>query len=212
MRAFIMDNTVVAVPGLVPEVTLRLVTELTPLWRATADVLDLHDLPPPFWAFAWAGGQGLARYILDNPHEVRGKRVFDFATGCGLVAIAAAKCGAAHVGGSEIDPFAVEAARINAELNGVTLDIEAGDVIGNPMVDYDVILAGDVFYEKPLAYGGMDWFRALTQRGASVIVGDPGRVYSRNEHLDELATYRVPTTREIEDEDLRPSRVLRVVG
>jgi predicted nicotinamide N-methyase len=212
MRAFIVENTAVAAPGLVPEVRFHLVTELTPLWRSTTHVLEREHLPPPFWAFAWAGGQGLARYVLDHAHEVRGKRVFDFATGSGLVAIAAARAGAARVAASEVDPFSVEAARLNAALNEVTLDVVLRDVIGDALADFDVVLAGDVFYEKPLAEEGMRWFRNLARRGASVLVGDPGRVYSQAEGLEPLATYGVPTSREIEDDDLRPSRVLRVIG
>ena len=212
MRAFITENTTVAAPGLVPEVRLHLVTELTPLWRSTADILERYDLPPPFWAFAWAGGQGLARYVLDHPEIVRGRRVFDFATGSGLVAIAAARAGASHVGASEIDQFSVEAARLNAALNGVSLEVVLRDVVGEELAGYDVVLAGDVFYERPLAEGGTRWFRELARRGASVLVGDPGRVYSQSEGLELVATYRVPTSREIEDDDLRPSHVLRVVG
>ncbi len=212
MRAFITDNTAVAAPGLVPEVRLHLVTELTPLWRSTADVLEREDLPPPFWAFAWAGGQGLARYVLDHPQLVRGKQVFDFATGSGLVAIAAAKAGAARVGASEIDPFSVEAAKLNAALNGVELEVVLGDMVGDALAAYDVVLAGDVFYERPLAENGTRWYRELARRGALVLVGDPGRVYSQTEGLELVASYHVPTTREIEDEDLRPSQVFRVIG
>ena len=212
MRAFIEENTAVTTPGLVPEVRLHLVTELTPLWRATADVLERHDLPPPFWAFAWAGGQGLARYVLDHPETVRGRRVFDFATGSGLVAIAAAKAGASRVGASEIDPFAVEAAGLNASLNDVAIEVVLRDVVGEALSDYDVVLAGDVFYERPLAEEGTRWYRSLARGGALVLVGDPGRVYSQSEGLELLATYGVPTTREIEDDDLRPSNVLRVIG
>lgn len=212
MQAFILENTAIASPGLVPEIRLHLVTELAPLWRSTADVLEREDLPPPFWAFAWAGGQGLARYVLDNPELVRGKRVFDFATGSGLVAIAAAKAGAMHVAASEIDAFSVEAARLNATLNDVALAVELGDVTGDALEDFDVVLAGDVFYERPLAEDGMRWYRALVRRGATVLVGDPGRVYSQSEGLETVATYSVPTSREIEDDELRPSSVLRVIG
>ena len=212
MRAFITENTVVTTPGLVPEVRLHLVTELTPLWRSTTDILEREDLPPPFWAFAWAGGQGLARYVLDNPELVRGKAVFDFATGSGLVGIAAAKAGASRVAASEIDPFSVEAAKLNAALNGVAVEVVLRDVVGDTLAGYDVVLAGDVFYERPLAENGTRWYRELSRRGALVLVGDPGRVYSQTDGLEVVAGYHVPTTREIEDEDLRPSQVLRVIG
>ncbi len=212
MCAFIVANTATASPGLVPELRLHLATELTPLWRSTAAVLASEDMPPPFWAFAWAGGQGLARYILDHPEVVRGRRVFDFATGSGLVAIAAAKAGALHIGASELDPFAAQAARLNAALNAVTLEVALRDVVGEDLTGYDVVLAGDVFYERPLAEAGTRWFRELARRGATVLVGDPRRAYAPTSNVELLATYDVPTSREIEDDDLRPSNVLRVIG
>lgn len=212
MRAFILANTEVVSPGLVPEVKLHLVTELTPLWCATAEVLERADLPPPFWAFAWAGGQALARYVLDHPEVVRDTRVLDFATGSGLVAIAACKAGARSVRTTEIDPFSVEATRLNAGINSVSVEAELRDVLGEMLEDIDVVLAGDVFYERHLAEEGTRWFQQLGRRGITVLAGDPGRVYSQREGYTRCASYMVPTTREIEDEDLRESHVLRVDG
>jgi predicted nicotinamide N-methyase len=210
VRAFIMQNTAVTQLQLVPEVRLRLVTELTPLWRSTADVLARRDLPPPFWAFAWAGGQALARYVLDNPHLVRGRRVLDFATGSGLVAVAALKAGATQVRASEIDAFSIEAARLNAELNGVSVTLHLGDIVGTACDDIDVVLAGDIFYEHGLSSGSMAWFRSLVAKGKLVLVGDPGRYYSQTHGVALKARYVVPTSREIEDDELRESGVFAI--
>ncbi len=211
MTDFVRNNTQLVSPPLLPELRLHLVTELTPLWRATADVLEREELPPPFWAFAWAGGQGLARYVLDHPELVRGKRVLDFATGAGLVGIAAGLAGAAAVEGTEIDPFSVAAARLNAEANAVAMVVHERDVIGDACAGFDVLLAGDVFYERAMAESCMAWFRERAAAGMTVLVGDPVRYYSQSAGMERVATFMVPTSCEIEDSDLRESRVFRVL-
>ena len=206
--AFIRANTrLLAVPH-APEISLQLADEATALWEKTEEELGEIGLPPPFWAFAWAGGQALARYILDEPEIVAGKRVLDFASGSGLVAIAAAKAGAREVEASEIDVFAVEAIAINARANGVSINPRLDDVIGRD-AGWDVILAGDVSYERDMAQRVTDWLAGLAARGATVLVGDPGRSYLARERLEAVAEYRVPVTRALEDSEIKKTSVWR---
>lgn len=206
--SFILANTALMAPPHVPEISLYLADEAHTLWQKTEDELAEIGLPPPFWAFAWAGGQGLARYILDSPDNVRGKRVLDFATGSGLVAIAAAKAGAAQVQGADIDPFCGPAIALNAAANSVSIDFHHGDLIGEDQ-GWDVVLAGDVFYSKPFADSLLPWFTALQGRGADVLVGDPGRAYLPKDRLRELAVYQVPVTRDLEDAEVKKTTVWR---
>jgi len=207
VRQFILDNTSVLSPPLVPEVRLHLAHEAVPLWQKTEDELGEMGLPPPFWAFAWAGGQALARYLLDNPGIVQGKRVIDMATGSGLVGIAAMKAGATSVLATEIDSFAVRAARMNAELNGVQLTIRQEDLLGDPPPQVDVICVGDLFYEKSLAERCLAWLR---QSDAGILIGDPGRSYLPQAELEKLAQYNVPVTRDLEDAEIKRSAVWRL--
>ena len=148
--SFIRENTALIAPPHVPEIRLHLADEAHDLWHRTEEELQAIGLPPPFWAFAWAGGQGLARHVLDNPGLVEAKRVLDFAAGSGLVAIAAAKAGASHVLAADIDPFCAAAVRLNAQANGVAVDFTADDLVG-ATGDWDVVLAGDVFYDSAFA-------------------------------------------------------------
>jgi predicted nicotinamide N-methyase len=203
---FILENTSVLSPPHVPEIRLHLASEMHDLWLKTEEDLEAIGLPPPFWAFAWAGGQGLARYVLDHPETVRGKRVLDFASGSGMVAIAAAKAGAAEVLAADIDPWARSAVRLNAALNDVSVDFTTGDLIGRS-VDVDVILAGDVFYESDFARALVTWFADMAKDGCLVLVGDPGRSYRPTEHLEPLATYEVPVTRVLEDSEVKKTTV-----
>ena len=173
----------------VPEIVLHLADEAHDLWRRTEEELAEIGLPPPFWAFAWAGGQGLARHVLDHPELVSGKKVLDFATGSGLVAIAAAKAGAASVLAVDVDPFCAAAVALNAEMNGSALGFESLDLIGETG-DWDVLLAGDVFYDRPFADRLVPWFEALSRRGTDIIVGDPGRSYLPKQHLEEIGCLR----------------------
>jgi predicted nicotinamide N-methyase len=191
-----------------PEITLHLADEATELWQKTEDDLGRIGLPPPFWAFAWAGGQALARYILDNPAVVAGKRVLDFASGSGLVAIAAALAGAKRVEASEIDDFALSSIILNGRANNVALEIRAGDLIGR-LEPWDVVLAGDVSYERDMAKRVTDWLAGLHARGATVLIGDPGRSYLDRDRLEPIAEYRVPVTRDLEDAEIKKTQVWR---
>jgi predicted nicotinamide N-methyase len=206
--AFILANTALIAPPHVPEILLHIADEAHDLWHRTEEELEAIGLPPPFWAFAWAGGQGLARYILDNPEAVRAKRVLDFASGSGLVAIAAAKAGAAHVVAADIDPFCGPAVQLNAQANGVTVDFLGRDLIG---IDegWEVVLAGDVFYDRALAFQLTPWFTELRARGAQILVGDPGRAYLPKQRLEERVVYEVPVTRALEDSEVKRTTVWR---
>ena len=207
-RSFILANTAVLSPPHVPEIRLRLADEAHDLWQKTEDELERIGLPPPFWAFAWAGGQGLARYVLDHPQTVAGKEVLDFATGSGLVAIAAKRAGAASVLAADIDPWASEAVAINAGLNGVAVEFSGADLPGKA-VDAEVILAGDVFYDRSFADMLVPWFRKLAGEGRLVLVGDPGRAYLPKDRLEPLAVYQVPVTRALEDAEVKKTTVWR---
>jgi predicted nicotinamide N-methyase len=207
--SFIRANTsLLAVPH-VPEIRLHVAHEAIDLWQKTEHELEAIGLPPPFWAFAWAGGQALARYILDHPETVRGMHVLDFASGSGLVAIAAAMAGASRVEAAEIDAFAIAAIGLNAEANAVSLVPRAGDLIGADE-GWDVILAGDVCYEQSMAARVMDWLTALQMRGATVLIGDPGRSYLPKDRLVRVATYRVPVVGALEDNEIKQTSVWRI--
>jgi predicted nicotinamide N-methyase len=208
---FIRRNTALLAPPLVPEVRLHLATEVVPLWRKTEEELEAEGIPPPYWAFAWAGGQALARFILDQPEYVRGMRVLDFGSGSGLVAIAAVKAGASRVLAADIDAFAAAAIKLNAEANGVEIDTITDDVIGRANA-WHVLLIGDMCYERPLAERLLDWLASCAHQGATVLMGDPGRTYFPKFGFDKLATYRVPTTRELEDREIRETSVFRYTG
>jgi predicted nicotinamide N-methyase len=203
---FIRAHTrLLAVPH-APEIQLYLADEATALWEKTEEELGEIGLPPPFWAFAWAGGQALARYVLDHPELVRGKRVLDFASGSGLVAVAAAMAGAAKVEASDIDEFAGAAIALNAEANGVHVAVHAGDIAGEDR-GWDIVLAGDVSYERDMAERVTDWLAALALRGARVLIGDPGRTYLARERLDPIAEYCIAVTRELEDIEIKRTQV-----
>lgn len=210
-RGFILAHTRLLPVPHAPEIGLHVADEATALWQSTEEELATIGLPPPFWAFAWAGGQALARYLLDHPETVRGRRVLDFASGSGLVAIAAAKAGAAPVEASEIDGFAVEAMALNARANGVAFEIRHGDLVGSD-AGWDVICAGDVCYERAMAERATLWLGRLAARGALVLIGDPGRSYLPRERLEPLAQYDVPVTRTLEDADVKRSSVWRLVA
>ena len=191
LRAFIEANSAVGAAPLLPELRLHLAVELTPLWHATEQQLAADGPEPPFWAFAWAGGQALARFVLDAPAVVRGRHVLDVASGSGLVAIAAARAGAARVVAVDRDPLAVAAIELNAELNGVAIEARCAEA-GN-CATAEVVLAGDVCYDREMALAVMGWLRAQAGAGALVLLGDPGRAYLPTEGLEEMARYRVPT-------------------
>lgn len=209
--AFIRCNTSVAAPPLVPEIRLHLATEITPIWQATEETLARSTLPPPFWAFAWAGGQALARYLLDHPAEVAGRSVLDFGAGSGLVAIAAAKAGAVAVLAAEIDPFAAAAIAANAALNDAGITVRTEDLLDTVDACWEVVTAGDVCYERPMADQVTRWLRRLATRGRLVLLGDPGRAYLPSQALVERARYVVPTSRELEDRDCRETVIWQVL-
>jgi predicted nicotinamide N-methyase len=209
---FVRRNTAITALPLVPEIRLHLATEVTPIWQATEESLARNGLPPPFWAFAWAGGQALARFLLDHPAEVAGRFVLDFGAGSGIVAIAAAKAGAAGVLASDIDDFAAAAIGANAALNGVQIDITTADVIGNADPRWEVVTAGDVCYEQPMAGRVTAWLRSLAVSGRVVMLGDPGRAYLPADALRERSRYLVPTSRELEDRDSREGIVWEVTS
>jgi predicted nicotinamide N-methyase len=209
LERFVRERTVISPVPLTPEIVLHQATELTPLWHATARELEGWD-PSPYWAFPWAGGQALARHVLDHPDLVRGRAVFDLATGSGLVAIAAALAGASRVEAADVDPLCETVVRLNAALNGVEIVFRLGDPLDAPLPGFDVVLAGDVFYERPLAERALAWLRSAAAGGARALVGDPGRNYSPGGLL-ERAVHEVPTTAEIEASDRLRTRVLEVL-
>ena len=204
---FITANAALMATPLVPEIKLHLATEVVPLWRATEEELEQMGVPPPYWAFAWAGGQALARYLLDNPAIVAGKRVLDIGSGSGLVAIAAAKAGAATVLAADIDAFACAAIRLNAAANACIITATQDDLIGAANA-WDVILVGDLFYERPLAERLLAWLMPFS---APALLGDPGRNYFPKAGVEKLATYTVQTTRDLEDREIRETGVYRLM-
>jgi predicted nicotinamide N-methyase len=210
-RQFILENTSIMAPPHVPEIRLHLADEAHDLWLKTEEELEEIGLPPPFWAFAWAGGQGLARYVLDHPDTVRGQHVVDFASGSGLVAIAAMKAGAASVLAADIDPWSQTALAMNAALNGVEIAQTSADIVGRDIAG-DVILAGDVFYDQSFASSLIPWFTRLAGEGKTVLVGDPGRAYCPKDRLEKLAVHEVPVTRALEDSEVKRTTVWKFLA
>ena len=206
--AFIAANTVLAHPPLVPEIVLHLATEITPIWHATEQLLSETNTEPPFWAFAWPGSQALARYVLDAPSCVQGRRVLDFAAGNGLAAIACAMAGAASVEAAEVDAVATAATLMNAVRNGVSVTALTADLVGSDC-RWDLILCGDVCYEAPMTGHILPWLNRMA-RDAEVWIADPGRAYLPA-GLQPFAQYDVPTTRELEDRDVRRTTLHRLL-
>jgi len=208
-ETFIRENTRLRPVPHVPEISLYVADEAVPLWQKTEEELGEMGLPPPFWAFAWAGGQALARYILDHPEIVRGKRVLDIASGSGLVAIAAAKAGAAEVTANDIDEFATAAIALNAEENGVSIRWEMLDRLGDDASPepFGVVLAGDIFYERDTAARALSFLRRMKSQGAAVLVGDPGRSYLPKDRMIVRAEYEVPVIRDLEDAEIKRTKV-----
>ena len=210
--AFILANTELQSPPHVPEIRLHLASEALPLWQKTEDELAEAGLALPYWAFAWAGGQALARYILDTPDLVRDKRVTVFAAGAGLEAIACCLKGARSVVATEIDSFAHAAQRLNAMANGVDFTISTADLLTDELPDCDLLFLGDVFFELPMSTLVEDLAARFTAAGGLVLIGDPGRSYLPKQRMTLLADYQIPTTRALEDSLVKHTRVWRFVG
>jgi len=206
---FVRANTRPVRAPLVPELTLHLATEITPIWQATEEWLRETGTEPPFWAFAWPGGQALARHILDHPETVAGRRVLDFAAGCGIGAIAAARAGAARVEAAEIDKLAAAAIHLNAAANAASVTVLGEDVVGSPC-RWELIVCGDVCYEAPMTGHILPWLRRLAGE-AEVWLADPGRAYLPREGLAPFASFTVPTTLELEDRAERLVSLFRLL-
>jgi predicted nicotinamide N-methyase len=219
-NAFIRANTALAHPPLVPELTLHLASDAMALWEMTETKLARAGVPPPFWAFAWAGGQALARFVIDTPAAVGGRRVLDVAAGGGIAGLAALWASAAHVTANEIDSFAAAAIALNAEANNLSfgLEITTRDMLDEPALAndggplWDVVLAGDVCYEQPMAGRMLAWLRRHADAGALVLIGDPGRAYAPADAIQEVGRYAVPTPLALEDKVVRDTAVLRVIS
>jgi predicted nicotinamide N-methyase len=206
---FVIANTVVTHAAAVPEIALHLSTEVTPLWQASEETLQQKDLPPPYWAFAWPGGQAFARLMLDKPELAQGRTILDFAAGSGIAAIAAAKSGTARVTASEIDAFALAALKLNSNLNDVKIDISDKDLLIDPPTGWNLILAGDVCYERPMASRVLAWLDLAVAAGIEVLVADPGRAYLPRGGLTELARYDIPTSLDLENRKMMTTVIYR---
>lgn len=212
-QGFIRANTALEAPAMVPEFKLWLASEYVPIWQATEAWLEEQNIDPPYWAFCWPGGQAVARYLLDNPRLVAGKRVIDFAAGSGVSSMAAAKAGAAAVVANDIDELSLIAARLNAEANGLAVDTSSADWLagadGDP--EADVVIAGDVCYEREMSVRALTWLRGHAARGRLVLLGDPGRNYFSAQGLEEYARYEIPTSLQLENRGMRETVVWRVL-
>jgi predicted nicotinamide N-methyase len=207
---FIRDNTRLLAVPLVPEIRLHLAEESLPIWQKTEEELGTINVPPPYWAFAWAGGQALARYLLDNPAIVSGRSVLDLGSGSGLAGIAAAKVGASRVQAVDIDRFALAAIGLNATANAVGLELNGEDMLDAAPGPFDVVLVGDLFYERALAGRVLAFADAAVAQGAHVLAGDPRRSYFPVDRFRAAAEYSVPVTRELEDAEIKRTCVWRL--
>ncbi|NVK34114.1 MAG: methyltransferase [Rhodobacteraceae bacterium] len=210
-KAFIRKETCIKPVPHAEEIRLYVADEAMDLWQKTEDELGELGLDPPFWAFAWAGGQALARHILDLPELVKDKRVLDLASGSGLVGIATMMAGAQSCHAVDIDPFAISAGELNAELNDVVINFEARDVTGDPPPQVDVLFCGDVFYDDHMAKKILDYLDRCLLAGITIFVGDPGRSYLPKTRLEHLATYEVPVVGALEDAEIKKSSVYRLL-
>jgi predicted nicotinamide N-methyase len=196
----------------VPEICLHLAEETIPIWEKTEKELGELNVPPPYWAFAWPGGQALARYLLDTRRLVAGKSVLDLGSGAGLAALAARKAGALSVLAADIDPWAIAAIKLNAAVNGLGVATTSADLLGAAPPTVDVILAGDLFYERGLAERVLVFIERAVANGAQALIGDPQRGNFPHGRFEKLADYVVPVTRELEDADTRHTAVWQLDG
>jgi predicted nicotinamide N-methyase len=213
-EGFIRANTALERPAMVPEFRLWLATEYVPIWQATETWMEEQNIDPPYWAFCWPGGQAIARYLLDNPGLVRGRHVIDFAAGSGVSSMAAAQAGAASVVANDIDALSLVAARLNAEANGLAVGVSAEDWLAGPegAPEADVVIAGDVCYEREMSARALDWLRGHARLGRLVLLGDPGRNYFSAQQLEECARYEIPTSLQLENRGMRETVVWRVLA
>jgi predicted nicotinamide N-methyase len=211
-EAFVRANTKQLAPPLVPEIVLHLAEESLAIWQKTEDELGTMNVPPPYWAFAWAGGQALARFLLDNRQWVAGKRVLDLGSGSGLSAIAAAKAGASSVLATDIDRMALAAMELNAVANTVALEATSDDLLGRPCAAIDVLLVGDLFYERALADRALAYIEVAAAVGVPALIGDPKRNYFPTDRFEVLVEYQVPVTRDLEDAEIKRTSVWRYTG
>lgn len=209
---FIRTQTILKATDFVPELRLYQADLAVDLWQATEETLEKTGLPPPYWAFAWPGGQALARYLLDHPAILEGKRVVDLGAGSGLTSLAAAKAGAASVLAVDIDPFALAAIALNAEANGLKVSTSDADLMAGPLLDCDLLLIGDLCYERPLAERVTTWVRQQAARNIPVLLADPGRAYLPETGLQRLLTYTVPTNLDLEDHTSRETAIYRLMA
>ncbi|MBV8394255.1 MAG: methyltransferase [Alphaproteobacteria bacterium] len=212
-EGFIRANTALETPAMVPEFKLWLATEYVPIWQATEAWLEEQNVDPPYWAFCWPGGQAIARYLLDHADEIRGKRVIDFAAGSGVSAMAAKRAGAISVIANDIDTLSLVAARLNAQANGLDVEVSSEDWLagadGKP--EADVVIAGDVCYEREMSQRALAWLRSHANAGRLVLLGDPGRNYFSAQGLEERARYEIPTSLQLENRGMRETVVWRVL-
>jgi predicted nicotinamide N-methyase len=213
---FIRANTRLLPVPLVPEIRLHLAEESLPIWRKTEEELGEMNLPPPYWAFAWAGGQALARYLIDTPAIAFGAEVLDLGSGSGLTAIAAMRAGAARALAADIDALALAAIGLNAAANAVAVEATQEDLLAAPLNEagrrFDLVLVGDLFYERPLAERVLAFIEAARVDGADVLVGDPRRSYFPTDRFRQVAEYHVPVTRELEDAEIKRTAVWRLAA
>lgn len=212
-EGFIRINTALETPVMVPEFKLWLATEYVPIWQATEAWLEEQNVDPPYWAFCWPGGQAIARYLLDNPELVRGKRVIDFASGSGVSSMAAVRAGARSVTANDIDALSLVAARLNGQANNLAFDVSGEDWLAGAegLPDADVVIAGDVCYERDMSVRALAWLRGHARLGRLVLLGDPGRNYFSAQGLEERARYDIPTSLQLENRGMRETVVWRVL-
>ncbi len=210
VSAFIAANTKLLRPPLVPEIQLHLAAQSLAIWQKTEDDLGVMNVPPPYWAFAWAGGQALARYLIDAPEMVANRHVLDLGSGSGLTAIAAMMAGAHDALASDIDLLALVATTMNANANGVHVTTTPEDLLSRPPAGFDVVLVGDLFYERQLADRVLTYIEAATKAGAIALIGDPQRNYFPNGRFQHAANYKVQVTRDLEDAEIKDTAVWRL--
>lgn len=216
VERFICKHTTLGTPLLVPELRLWLATEEQKLllWQETETLLGKQDLLPPYWAFCWPGGEAMARYLLDHPASVMGRRVIDLGAGGGIVTIAAAKAGAGSTVGNDIDRMALASLRLNARSNDVKIEVSGEDWLAGPpgAPEADVVTAGDIFYGTELTARAMAWLRGHAAKGRLVLLGDPGRRFLTSDGLEPLARYEMPANDNADNKGLREITVWRVLA